>query len=319
MDIYAQLQTHFNVVEDRRGWCHIVCPFCGKGNRHCAFSARGFRCLVCGAHGSLYKLANHIHMTSDIVRTSPPPQPALAVPWLANALTRVIRAMHHPERVARWSAYKPLTLATLNKHYFGYGRLPFRGHNGQWYESKNEWLIVPLFEKGAIVGLRGRNVNTHGPKWISATGTRHVLWGLEYVQPGSVVWICENYVDAAWLAQDHPDMCAVALGGATTWRFEWALRLADKKPRLVIVALDNDLAGQAQGKMYDNLRAQWRAAHPDLVEPVWLNGPRIANDLLAVGLTVRLFRWPEHAPAKAGVDWLLAQEKMGDSDNGNVA
>ncbi len=311
MSIYADLQAYFQVQPDRRGWCHIVCPFCGKGNRHCAFSKHGFRCLFCGAHGSLTRLAQRVHLATDADWAPKPRQiPPPVIPWQANAVERIARAMCHPERIARWSAYKPLNVETLDKHCFGYGRLPFRGKNGRWYESKTEWLIVPLFENGVIVGLRGRNVGNEGPKWISATGTRYVLWGIDYVRSEAPVWVCENYVDAAWLMQEHPDMCAVALGGATTWRSEWADQLAARRPGPIVVALDNDLAGQAQGALYETLRAQWRAEHPDLVEPTWLNGPRIANDLLAHGLTVRLFRWPPHAPAKAGVDWLLMQERI---------
>jgi hypothetical protein len=307
-DLFTDLQNHFGVKPDHRGWCAITCPFCGKERRHCAFSDRGFKCVVCGAHGGLRVLADRLDLHVSVAYTLPPPKPKPVVPWLTSAAARVARDMRHPCRNDFWPQYKPLACKTLDRWQFGYGTLPFERH-GEWYESASLWLTVPLFENGAIVGLRGRNTGTTGPKWISATGTHYVLWGVDAVQPGATVWITENYVDAAWLMERHPDQCAVAIGGATTWQSAWGDALAAKQPGLVIVALDNDLAGQATGATQARLRAEWHAAHPELPEPTtWLAGPRIANDLLARGLSVRLYQWPAHAPDKAGVDWLLQQE-----------
>lgn len=316
-DLYTDLQDYYGVRPDRRGWCHITCPFCGKENRHCAFSDRGFKCVVCGAHGGLRVLADRLDLNVSVDYVAPPPKPKPVVPWRQFIVERIGQEMRHEQRISAWQAYKPLKAETLFRHCFGYGTLPFEGQDGLWYESKSLWLIVPLWENGEVVGLRGRTpigekrITKDGKeiKWISATGTRYVLWGVDAVQPGATVWITENYVDAAWLMERHPDQCAVAIGGATTWQSAWGDALAAKQPGLVIVALDNDLAGQATGATQARLRAQWHAEHPELPEPTtWLAGPRIANDLLARGLSVRLFQWPANAPDKAGVDWLLQQE-----------
>jgi len=311
-DLFPKLLRHFDRTPDGRGEVWITCPVCGKDHKHCSFNELGWHCFHCGAGGRLSSLARFSGLSNpDRAQLPPPsPPPPPATPWLAQAAARIARSMAHPERVAAWQRYKPLSRETLDRWQFGYGTLPFQDAHGRWYESSTAWLTVPLYEHGQVVGLRGRNTGTVGPKWISATGTRYVLWGVEHVRPGSVVWLCENYVDAAWLMQEHPDMAAVALGGATTWRLEWGEQLAQRRPALVVVALDNDLAGQAQGRMLADLRAEWHAAHPDLpTSKTWLNGPRIANDLLKRGLAVRLFRWPDHAPAKAGVDWLLQEEQ----------
>lgn len=311
--LFLRLRDFYQVSPDRRGWCHTDCPFCGKDNKHFAFNENGYKCVVCGAHGGLWKLAQ----TSGLVRgaefprrVTPAPIPVAvqAAPWLADAASWVARSVAQPGRLAAWAGYKPLKRETLDRWQFGLGRLPFQGVDNQWYESRTPWLTVPLYgPTGAICGLRGRNLGSNGPKWISATGTHYHLWGLQNGPLKPDVWIGENYVDAAWLMERHPDLSAVALGGAANWQPAWGEALAAQNPRLVVVALDNDLAGQASGETYRRLAAERRQQHPNLPE-IQPNGPRIANDLIARGLTVRLFRWPDTAPAKAGVDWLLEQE-----------
>ena len=176
----------------------------------------------------------------------PEPRPVVSAPWQARGVEIVNRLCAHPRRYARWQAYKPLSRSTVEYYRFGLGRLPFE-RAGRWYWSRDEWLTVPLFEDGRLVGLRGRNLGTQGPKWISATGTHYCLWNLESVRRGVVLWICENYVDAAWLMGVHPEYVAVALGGASNWKSEWATAVAERQPALVMIALDNDLAGQATG------------------------------------------------------------------------
>lgn len=314
--LFERLCNHYQARPDRRGWCHIDCPFCGKEDKHFGFRARGYKCVVCGAHGGLKRLADVAGLLYDgrpttWERPAPvfvPPVAPLVAPWLAGAASRIARTLAHPGRVAAWGAYKPLAKRTLDRWQFGLGLLPFQGYDEQWYESQAAWLTVPLYdEHDAVCGLRGRNLGKKGPKWISATGTHYNLWGLQNGPLKSDVWICENYVDAAWLMERHPDLSAVALGGAATWQPSWGDQLAAQDPRLVVVALDNDLAGQASGALYQQLAAERHAQYPTLPE-IMPNGPRIANDLLARGLTVRLYNWPAEAPAKAGVDWLLEQE-----------
>ncbi|WP_287960754.1 toprim domain-containing protein [Caldilinea sp.] len=196
---------------------------------------------------------------------------------------------------------------TIVRHDFALGKLPFRREDGSWYMSRQEWLIVPLYEDGQLVGLRGRNLGGFGPKWISATGSSYTLWGVDQVKPGSVVWLCENYVDAAWLMQEYPEWSAVAIGGATTWRAEWADRMAARRPELVVVALDNDLAGAARGETLRRLQQEWIQERG--TRPPRPNGPRIVNSLRRAGVNALLFRWPEEAPVKAGLDWILAQRQ----------
>ena len=97
------------------------------------------------------------------------------------------------------------------------------------------------------------------------------------------------------------------MGGATTWRREWASRLAAQRPGLVVVALDKDLPGNGGGNLRDELIAEWIATHPPNCKIPIANGPKIANDCIRAGLRTILFQWPDSAPAKSGLDWALSQ------------
>lgn len=284
------------------------CPFCGKearrGQTHFSFSANGYKCWVCGAKGGLKALADHLRLDAPLISRQPPEQkpPPPVARWRENPERLLDGYWSHPQKYRAWADYKPISRSTIDRYRFGYGRLPFQDADGHWYMSRQEWLIVPLFERGQLVGLRGRNLTNRGPKWISATGSAYTLWGVEDIKANDTVWLCENYVDAAWLMESHCDWKAVALGGATTWKPIWTEYLRSRSPECVIVALDNDLAGQATGARLEQLRQQWASAHPGLSIPI-PNGPKIANQLLACGIKAMLFEWPSCAPIKAGLDW----------------
>lgn len=307
------LNRYPNAQPDRRGEYHVDCPFCGKeaqrGQTHFSFSDSGYKCFVCGESGGLYAMSQRLGMTDaplqPRIERKQDPQPM--APWRSNPDRLLAGYWNHPNRYTAWQNYKPISRETIDRHQFGYGRLPFLDKDGNWYMSRDQWLIVPLFEHDQLVGLRGRNLTDKGPKWISATGTSYTLWGVAEVQPGDTVWLCENYVDAAWLMQTHPEWKAVAIGGATTWRDGWCDFLWMRKPSRVIVALDCDLVGQATGATLSRLRRQWTAEHPGLKVPE-PNGPKIANSLLKTGVTAILFKWPADAPDKAGIDWVLNRE-----------
>lgn len=310
-NLFDAVHNQLQGTPNRRGFYNADCPFCGKpakpGQNHFGYNEQSFRCFVCGASGGIAKLANHLRLDATsytpIQRVSVPEKPV--IPWLAQPDKLLKGYRTNPRRFDAWQRYKALTADTVTRFDFGLGRLPFQHKDGRWYLSRQEWLIVPLWEDGQLVGLRGRNCTQHGPKWISATGTNYTLWGVDSVRPGTVTWLCENYVDAAWLVQEHPDWCAVAIGGATTWKAEWAERLAARKPEMVIIALDRDLPGQATGLFRDKLEAEWIRQRG--TKPPEANGPKIANALLRHGLNAVLFEWPNHAPEKADIGWMLAQ------------
>lgn len=171
-----------------------------------------------------------------------------------------------------------------------------------------ERLIVPLFdEHGLLVGLRGRSMNPAEKrfKWMSATGSRTPIFGVEKIEPGDTVVLGENFVDAAMVAQYLPGMRGIALGTARTIREEEIERLKARKPGTVLVMLDNDLAGQARGATRQALEKAHEAKHGRKPQPA-LHGPRCVAALHEAGLDAVLFEWSVvDAPPKAGVDWAL--------------
>lgn len=319
IDLFAVVDGVLQGAKGRAGWLNCDCPYCGKpaarGQVHFSYNTAGYNCFVCGAKGGLLELAQHLRVLDTTKGDYRPVQPRTVAPpvvelaaWRMNP-AKLLQGYRCPERFAAWARYKPLTPATVERFDLGLGRLPFKHADGSWYMSSSQWLTVPLHEGGELVGLRGRNLGTVGPKWISASGTSYTLWGVEHVKAGGICWLCENYIDAAWLMQTYPDWSAVAIGGATTWKSAWVELLAAQRPGKVIVALDNDLPGQATGAFRDKLEQEWRLTHfgtdgKPLPPPV-ANGPAIANALLAGGMQSVLFRWPAEAPAKAGIDWAL--------------
>jgi hypothetical protein len=311
--LFEQVHATLQGKPNGRGFYNADCPFCGKeakpGQNHFGYSERGASCFVCGNKASLADIAKLLQLDTTGDTLSPrTPEPKLkpVAAWRKNSDKLLAMYQTHPHRFAAWQQYKALSPATVDRFGFGLGRLPFQRKDGTWYLSKTEWLIVPLYEDGQLVGLRGRNRTAHGPKWISATGSQYALWGVETVQVGHIVWLCENYVDAAWLMQEHPEWSAVAIGGATTWKAAWADLLAERQPHTVIVALDNDLAGAARGATLRRLQREWVDARG--TQPPKPNSPRIANSLRRVGVNAVLFEWPDEAPVKAGIDWILEQQ-----------
>lgn len=311
-DLFPRINAVLGGKQKRRAWHIEICPNCGHDNYKFAYSESGWcRCVVCDWTGNLYQLAQLIRL--DVGDWSPPvrreePQPEPVARWRTNPHELLRRYREHPNRYALWSRYKPVSKETIDRYDFGVGRLPYIDQDGRWKLTRDEFLTLPLYEDRQLVALRGRNMGNTGPKWMSATGSTYTLWNVQSVYPGCTVWICENYVDAAWLMQVHPEWIAVAIGGATTWKHEWGEWLAQRRPYHVVVALDNDLVGQANEVLRPKLEAEWRRTKPPKVKVPESQGARIANDLIRLNVPTTLFRWPSHAPAKAGIDWVLEQE-----------
>lgn len=308
-ELFDLVHSHLGGIPDRRGEVSVDCPFCGKpamkGKRF-NYSVRGCYCFVCGAGGSLEYLAKELGLPDGVPQASrrkltPPPAPEPEAPpaWLERAETILQQQLSHPDRYALWQAYKPISCAAIDRWQLGVGPLP--GFHGTW-------LTFPIFEDGKITGMRGRAPGGKG--WMNAYGTRAGFFNLEGITPGCVLYITENMIDAVWVMDIHPEYVAIApvTGAATRMRPEWTEQIAAMQPAVVVVAYDNDLAGQAAGALRRELIEAWRKKNPQAKHPPQANGPKVANALLAAGIRhVGLFDW-QQAPAGADVGWLLKQE-----------
>ncbi len=309
MNTFDQVRETLGGKPNKRGWHDTTCPVCGKqpehGQIHFGYRDTGGHCFVCGWSGSLQDLAELLRIDGEVVlpvRQEQPPKPVAR--WRLNPSKLLMQYHDHPARLQCWQKYKPIAAETIERHGFGMGRLPFQDDAGEWYMSRSEWLTVPVYDGGQLAALRGRNLTNNGAKWISATGSQYALWNVDNVRAGATVWLCENYVDAAWLMQCHPNWDAVSIGGATTWQRRWAHQLASMRPSQVIVALDNDLPGNGGGAKREQWIEEWKTQHPG-AKPPDANGVKIVEDLQLSGVPSLLFDWPDNAPQKAGIDWAL--------------
>lgn len=321
--LFDQLCDQLHVQPDRKGECWVDCPQCGKGGKHFSFNERAGHCFACDYSGSLRQIA-------ELLGTADRPAPRAARPataprpdfWQKEPARWLDRYCAALDRLARWQAYKPLTLDSIARYRLGVGKLPMWSEERRaWYEWPHRRLIVPLWGSGQIVGFYGRaySEDDHGPKWLGASGTdkRH-LFLVGALQPGCALVIVENYVDAILAAQAEPSAVYAAVGGAT-WRAEWTAQIAAARPARVLVWLDHDLAGNGSRHHHAELLAIWqqgvaerRATNPALAARPWPKapeprGPKIANDLLAAGVRASVYEWPKGTPLKADLGYLLME------------
>jgi hypothetical protein len=301
---FDTLCAQLHVEPDRKGEVWIDCPWCGHGKKHFSFSERGYKCFSCDRKGkALSAIAAELSIQPDerarpVRRAQAPQQPRQ---WQQRPEFWLDRFCGALNRVQAWQSYKPLSLDSIAKYRLGVGKLP---------ASRCEYprLVIPVFAAGRCVALHGRAylAGDTEAKWLTAGGSsKQVLFNIDAVRAGSDVAICENFVDAILVMQRYPDVVAVAGGGAS-WQESWTQQLIERRPRAVLVLLDNDLAGWPNEPTYAALSAAWQRERPGATIPE-PRGPKIATALLSAGLRrVRGPDWPRGTPAK----WDIGSELM---------
>lgn len=292
----------------------ITCPNCGKepahGQIHAHFSeGKGFFCQVCKEGGSLERLLKLVGGEQDKSdytpyrptrnRLGPKPAPERERPWRDQAIELISLYRKPPDLVRRWQAYKPLSDEAITRYRLGFGRLP-----GQ----QTERLIVPIFHHDQVVALHGRDPRREVTerKWICATGSSKMAYGLDELEKGCDFWVCENFVDRIMFRERFNGIFdCIALGGVRLFYAEEIEAIKAVRPKRIFIALDNDLVGQPNQRQKPEMLRKWFAEHPDAKKEPESFGPRIANQLQQMKLPAVLFRWPNNAPHKAGVDWAM--------------
>lgn len=299
---------------DSSGGYAITCPLCGKepsdrGHVHAHFNeGKGWYCHPCQKGGSLEGLLRMLGGTAEegrraVYRRSAnvfaKPAPQRERPWEDNVHTLLDLYQKPPDLIPRWQSYKPVSETSIRNYHLGFGRLP-----GQ----STARLIVPIVYQDRVVALHGRDVtgNPDAPKWICAAGSSRLAWGLDDLGLRTEIWIGENFVDRILMTQrlGHKYDC-MALGGVRMLFAEEIEYLRSCEPKRIVVCLDNDLAGQPNEKLAPKLIAQWHKDHPQGTKAPEPFGPRIVNALRSIGLPAYLFGWPDHAPHKADIGWVM--------------
>jgi hypothetical protein len=294
--LFDTLCAQLHAEPDRKGEVWVACPQCSRENKHFSFSEEhGAHCFGCDFSGSLAQVAELLSIQPDdrarpVRRVSQPQAPRQ---WQQRPEYYLERYCGALDRVTCWQAYKPLSLDSIARYRLGVGVLPSS-------RCTRRRLILPIFDGGQCVALHGRAYLPQDTeaKWLSAGGSsKQVLFNADRLTPGATVAIVENFIDALLMMQVEPGVVAVAGGGAS-WRDEWTAQIAQRRPRAVLVLLDNDLAGWPNEPTYHTLSAQWRRERPGLPVPE-PRGPKIASALLAAGVrSVRGPNWPRGTPAK---------------------
>lgn len=289
MTLYDTLLAHRDGSKyAKNGNVPITCPFCGKTNAdgyHAGIfhGRRGyvFKCLVCQKFATLDKLAAQLGIKADGDETAvavPIVAERLPAPWLPFADKFQREFLRHPRRVETVQAYKPMPAHIIERYGIGVGRMPrFTGKNDR---DPNQWLsfklwgrmatriTIPLITNGAIVGFSGRALTKFGPKWVNATGSDRIIWGMDWID-GRPVVVCENQFDAAWASGLDPNRAYIATNGTAVAQktvFETVQELKTRGvPRLTLL-FDNDLAGQARGEARERMRREWYIEHAEALK-----------------------------------------------------
>lgn len=286
---------------------HVQCPSCGKEstprNTRCTFSERGWHCFACNAGGSLRSLADKLGVEGEYTIPEPKPvEPQKPRFWQVQGETVVKRFETHLMRLALWTRYKPISKEIIVSRRLGVGVLPSS-------RCQHERLIVPIFEDGRLIGLRGRAINCECDKWLTSAGTtpRNMpLYNLENIPTGAVIWIVENSVDALLIGQ-YTEFHGAASYSVSYWESRWTDALIAKKPEYVMVAYDNDLPGNggaARRKEFIEMYLSDPKHNNKLPKAA---GPALVGTLKRAGLRARLFDWGDD-DYKADIGSILKKE-----------
>ncbi len=314
MTLLDDLIAFTKAQPDRHLEYHINCPACGHWSTplkpHCSFGEHGWFCFVCGQGGNLVNLAERVGLGNhDQYQAPPAPEKTrnLTPPaWLKYGSELLETYTSHPGRFNLWMGYKLLSMQTIFDNRLGVGRLPtmnFQGRHVFPGGCSHERLIVPIFNHGRLVGLRARRLGCQCAKWIAAPGTTLdvlPLYNEGALQPGQVIMIVENCVDALWITQEL-DYTGLAIYSTSYWKDSWAETIALASPESVWVCLDNDLVGNAGAQRRNEFTEDWQKDHKGTPRA---RGPVICNRLARLGVTAHLFDWQD-APYKYDIGQML--------------
>lgn len=251
-ELYSMATTRISGVEKRIGgktqYVPDYCPYCSKENDrgfHSSFGpifhdgGYGFKCFVCGETVGIYSLAKFLG--ADIqdyqpqARKRSQAKPKTSPNWYSQRDNVLKFVTSRPDRYEAWDDYKRVDRRIVDEYQLGTGVLvgtQFRDHR----------LITPFLSGDDPVWFRGR-----GEKgWIGSYGVSPKDIRLPLIDrvplAADVVLMTENYVDGI-LVNEHTPYSAVSVLGVSYWFDSWQEQLLAKKPKLVIVAFDADLAG----------------------------------------------------------------------------
>lgn len=229
------------------------CPFCGGDDRfHVQPGQNRWLCRMCTdakwKDPREYYWRRDRRIPDDLRSTPIKPRKQPAIPsWRAHGEEIVRSCEQHPRRFELWNTYKPLSQETIEKNRLGVGVLPA----SKCHHSR---LIVPVWNCGSLVCLRGRAIECDCPKWLASGGWTLDLLPLyneDALYLGCNALVCENPIDALMVSENQDLKSIDAVGIATFsiyyWTEQWTFKLRQATVKQITIAYDNDEPGQKRG------------------------------------------------------------------------
>lgn len=263
---------------DRRGEYWGICPFHADTKPGAfSFSERGFTCFACGEAGGLVKLGQRLGVGDTVPlmpRRALAPKPAATwQPDWTRDPNYWQRYLPLPDIALEYYHRRGFTADSAERWRLGWGVLPAS-------RCKHPRAILPVFDGGRLVALRGRAVLAEDTdeKWLQSAGSAVTLFGAETLALGRRLIVTEAPYSVILAMQKlpAPTIAAVAgTAGAGCWRDEWTERIAHSKPYQVRIWFDNDEAG-------------------------WESAKKVAVKLVDAGIRqTYIHRWQTNAPKSA--------------------
>lgn len=272
-----------------------VCRGCSDGSYHDAISYQTHM------HNQSFREAveylNDNEFTSEIKVEPPKPHPY----WFGKSVQWYESKFEYNEKL--WQSYRNLPPSLIEYYNLRVGVLPYS-------QCKHRRLIIPVFNQG-LVNLRGRQFecdckDDHGNllKWLASGGwilKDLPLFNQNAIRYGSTVVIVESPIETVQIRfKQHQiaellsrqikvnpsDIVGVATYSTSYWLQNWNDWL--RKAQNIIVAFDNDLAGNGGGEQGLKINQQ---RFLDWLPQIKSKGIERYNYLKDLGFPVMLLNW----------------------------
>jgi hypothetical protein len=130
---------------------------------------------------------------------------------------------------------RKLTTETMQRYEIGFDRDLFD-------------VMIPIFDADRkLVGIKRRSILNRSYRLVPALAYHPTFFGIDKIEPRSIVWVCEGEFDAMYVDQclrgTSPHQGAIALGGLYLGEPRLHALIA-LQPLMFVDALDNDEAGR---------------------------------------------------------------------------